>query len=170
MKNLIVREAVISDAVKIYNLIMKTSDETNFLSCSSEERKGGFTIEGQEAHIKKTINSNNKIYICESEGELIGELGMKSFSKKRLKHRATFGITVLKKFWGIGVGNLLMKNAVDFFYLNEELTKLELEVRSDNVQAINLYKKFGFKTEAEVSNYFFINGKYYSVLIMALIK
>ncbi|MEI6856288.1 GNAT family N-acetyltransferase [Psychrilyobacter sp.] len=171
MKDLIVREAVISDAKEIYNIFMKTSDETEFLACNSEERKeDGFTVKSQEKRIENIINSNNKLYICEYDGVLIGMLGINIFSRKRLSHRATFGINVLKDFWGIGAGSLLMNKAVDFFNLNKKLTKFELEVRSDNIQAINLYKKFGFETEGEISRYFCINGKYYSAFLMSLIK
>lgn len=171
MKNLIVREAVISDAQEIYNIFMKTSDETEFMACSSEERKeDGFTVEGQEKRIKNIINSNNKLYICKHDGVVIGMLGIDIFSRKRLSHRATLGINILKDYWGIGAGSLLMKNAVDFFNLNKELTKFELKVRSDNIQAINLYKKFGFETEGEISKYFCINDKYYSAFLMSLMK
>ncbi|WP_028855980.1 GNAT family N-acetyltransferase [Psychrilyobacter atlanticus] len=171
MKNLIVREAAISDAQEIYNIFMKTSDETEFLACSSKERKeDGFTVESQEKRIEKIINSNNKLYICTCDNVVIGMLGIDISPRKRLSHRAAMGINVLKDYWGMGAGSLLMKNAVDFFHLNENLTKLELEVRSDNLQAVNLYKKFGFKIEGEISKYFCINDKYYSAFLMSLIK
>ena len=171
MKNLIVREALISDAQEIYDIFMKTSDETDFMACSSLERKeGGFTVKTQEKHIKNTINSNNKLYICKYDGVLIGILGINIFSRKRLSHRATLSINVLKDYWGIGAGNLLMKNAVNFFNSNKELTKFELEVICDNIQAVNLYKKFGFKIEGEISRYFCIDNKYYSAFLMSLIK
>lgn len=171
MKNLIVREALISDAREIYDIFMKTSDETDFLACSSREREeDDFTVETQEKQIKNILNSNNKLYVCECDGKVIGMLGIKSFSRKRLSHRAALGINVLKDYWGIGAGTLLMKNAVDFFHLNEELTKFELEVRSDNIQAVSLYKKFGFEIEGEISKYFRIDDRYYSAFLMSLIK
>lgn len=171
MKNLIVREALISDAQEIYDIFMKTSDETEFLACSSKDRKeDGFTVKTQEKHIESVLNSNNKLYICICDNVVIGMLGIDIFSRKRLSHRAAMGINVLKDYWGIGAGTLLMKKAVDFFHLNEELTKFELEVRSDNVQAVNLYKKFGFKIEGEISKYFCINDKYYSAFLMSLMK
>ncbi|MGB6127391.1 MAG: GNAT family N-acetyltransferase [Psychrilyobacter sp.] len=171
MNNLIVREAILSDAQEIYDLFMETSDETEFLACSSKERKNtGFTIKSQEKHIEKIINSNNQLYICICDGVIIGMLGIDIFSRKRLCHRATLGINVLKDYWGIGAGSLLMEQAVNFFQSNKKLIKFELEVRSDNLQAINLYKKFGFKIEGEISKYFCINDIYYFAFLMSLIK
>lgn len=171
MNNLIVREALISDSKEIYNIFMKTSDETEFLACSSEERrKDGFTVESQKKWLKNIIDSNNKLYVCQYNKILIGFLGINIFSRKRLSHRATLGINVLKDFWGIGAGSLLMNEAVKHFNSNKQLSKFELEVRIDNTKAINLYKKFGFKIEGEISRYFCINDKYYSAFLMSLIK
>lgn len=59
---------------------------------------------------------------------------------------------------------------IEHFNGDKELTKLELEVRSDNNQAIKLYEKFGFKIEEEISKYFHINGISYSEDIMGVEK
>jgi putative acetyltransferase len=48
---------------------------------------------------------------------------------------------------GKGVGTALMQEAVNLADKWLNLTRLELEVHTDNEPAIRLYKKFGFNIE-----------------------
>ena len=61
---------------------------------------------------------------------------------------------VVKKPWrNQGVGNLLLNNLVSLCKeLN--LSSLSLEVNEDNIPAIHLYKKFGFKQIGLRKNYY----------------
>lgn len=61
-----------------------------------------------------------------------------------MSHRAELGITVRKDYWGQGIGSLLMKELIKYAKENR-IEILNLDVRSDNVNAIHLYEKFGFK-------------------------
>jgi L-phenylalanine/L-methionine N-acetyltransferase len=49
---------------------------------------------------------------------------------------------------GRGAGTVLMQSAVDLADKWLNLTRLELEVYTDNESVIRLYKKFGFTIEA----------------------
>ena len=64
-------------------------------------------------------------------------------TKYKLHHRAEFGISILKEYWGLGLGKALtsacIQCAKDAGYI-----QLELDVVADNVRAINLYKSLGF--------------------------
>ncbi|WP_444928219.1 GNAT family N-acetyltransferase [Microbulbifer sp. TRSA002] len=44
---------------------------------------------------------------------------------------------------------------------------MELEVYTNNEQAIGLYKKYGFEVEGTAKNYAFRNGEYADVYLMA---
>jgi RimJ/RimL family protein N-acetyltransferase len=44
--------------------------------------------------------------------------------------------------------------------------KIDLEVREDNLRAINLYLKYGFKIEGRISRGMLIDGKYYDLYCM----
>lgn len=168
MRKIQVRLATDKDAQIIYNLILHSSDETNFLALDSAERlEEGFSKES----VENLINGNlNRMFICFFEDIPIGVLGIHYMQRKRFKHRASIGINVLKKYWGLGAGKALLSKAIEHFNDDKELTKLELEVRSDNNRAIKLYEKFGFKIEGEISQYFHINGISYSGYIMGIEK
>lgn len=53
-------------------------------------------------------------------------------------------IGVLPAFRRIGIGSLLMSKVCDFFNENNVI-KASLDVRSKNLEAQNLYKRFGFE-------------------------
>lgn len=163
-----VRLATIKDAQIIYDLLFQSSDETDFLAVDSKER----LEEGFSKEKIKTLLSNNsdRIFICFLGSVPIGMLGIHFMQRKRVKHRASIGINVLKKYWELGAGKALLSKAIEHFNSDKELTKLELEVRSDNNRAIKLYEKFGFKIEGEISQYFHINGIFYSGYIMGIEK
>ena len=62
---------------------------------------------------------------------------------KKIRHRASFGIGVMRAFWGRGVGRALTTACVA---LAKEagFRQLELDVVADNAAAIALYQSCGF--------------------------
>ena len=59
---------------------------------------------------------------------------------------------------GKGIGDKLLKYLIEK-YKNHNIKNITLEVREDNLVAINLYKKYGFKTVALRKKYYnAING------------
>ncbi|MHC3449062.1 N-acetyltransferase family protein, partial [Pediococcus pentosaceus] len=80
----------------------------------------------------------------------------------------TFGISVLKEFSGQGIGSMLLAEIINYAKsINLEI--LELEVRTDNIPAIHLYKKFGFKEYGLYEKFFKIDHKYYDGTLMLLV-
>ncbi len=64
--------------------------------------------------------------------------------RSKMKHRASFGITVMKEYWNLGLGSMMISEMLEF--LNEQgYEQVELEVLESNVNAIYLYNKHGFK-------------------------
>ena len=82
-------------------------------------------------------------------------------------HRAELGITVKKNYWGQGIGSLLMQELINYARENG-IEIINLEVRSDNVNAIHLYKKFGFKHIGTSPAFFKIDGTYADFELMYL--
>jgi RimJ/RimL family protein N-acetyltransferase len=69
----------------------------------------------------------------------------------------------------VGLGTAMLSKLIDLAK-KEGLHRVGLTVVADNKPAINLYKKFGFKTEgAKKDAYFGEDGKYHDEIMMGLI-
>ncbi|HMR66031.1 MAG TPA: GNAT family N-acetyltransferase, partial [Anaerolineae bacterium] len=71
---------------------------------------------------------------------------------------------------GRGVGTALMQAAVDLADKWLNLTRLELNVFTDNALAIRLYEKFGFTIEGTQVDYAFRDGRYIDSYLMARLR
>jgi L-phenylalanine/L-methionine N-acetyltransferase len=69
-----------------------------------------------------------------------------------------------------GIGTALMQAAVDLADKWLNLTRVELEVYTDNAPAIQLYKKFGFTCEGTLAQFAFRNGQYVDSYLMARLR
>ena len=71
---------------------------------------------------------------------------------------------------GKGAGTALMQAAVDLADKWLNLTRLELQVYTDNEPAIRLYKKFGFVVEGTQVRGNFRDGEYVDLYAMARLR
>jgi len=99
---------------------------------------------------------------------VIGWCDITSLNRPVFSHAGTLGIGVLKNYRGHGIGKALMKTALDLAF-QKGLTRIELTAREDNKRAIELYKKFGFKTEGVHQKSILLDGEYYNQVFMALL-
>ena len=101
--------------------------------------------------LKEELESINSKYIVvkTNDGEIIGFAGIKII----LDSADIMNIVVKKSWRNQGVGNLLLNNLISLCKeLN--LVSLSLEVNEDNLPAIHLYEKFGFKQISVRKNYY----------------
>lgn len=163
-KEIIIREAKIEDTESIISYIKTIILESENLSFE----KGEFnpTLAAEKEYIKTIIKSPNQCFLISLIGtKIIGNLTINIINRTRLKHSGELSITVLKEYWNQGVASNLMEEFIQWLK-STNLTKINLKVKEDNIQAINLYKKFGFIREGIISKYFYINGQYYSAILM----
>lgn len=59
---------------------------------------------------------------------------------------------VLSDYQNKGIGTKLLKYLIECY--GKKIDNITLEVRSDNIKAINLYKKMGFTAKAVRKNYY----------------
>ena len=101
--------------------------------------------------LKEELESPNSKYIIAktNDGEIIGFTGIKV-----LVDNADIMNIVVKKSWrNQGVGNLLLNNLISICK-DLNLLSLSLEVNEDNLPAIHLYEKVGFKQVGLRKNYY----------------
>ncbi|MCZ7671289.1 MAG: GNAT family N-acetyltransferase [Chloroflexi bacterium] len=73
-------------------------------------------------------------------------------------------------YWGMGIGSQLMAAILDISDNWLNLTRVQLEVNTDNPAAIHLYEKFGFEIEGTHKYHAFGNGRWADSYFMARLK
>ncbi len=164
-KELIVRPATRSDADEILQLLNTVGGESDNLTYGSEEL--GFTASQEEEIIEQHNKSCNSLFIvAQYMGKIIGILNFSGGNRGRIAHCGMFGMSVLKDYWGIGVGTCLVDFMLDWAVETDIIKKIELQVRVDNTRAIQLYKKMGFVVEGRLRKSIKIDGEYFDTLYM----
>jgi RimJ/RimL family protein N-acetyltransferase len=164
---IIIRNAVDDDAGKILIFLKDVFSETDFLDLTSDEF---FRTEKQQKDLIRFYNiSQNSVMLLAMDKDnlagiltLTGKIGIKMF------HRATLGLAVKKKYWGLGIAHDLMLAAIETS-LTSPLVKIELEVVTINKRAVNLYKKFGFAIDGIIKYAKIYDGKIYDHYVMSKI-
>ena len=140
---LTVRSLCADDAEALSAFRLATYRETHFLARYPEECA---SLEAVQKGLAGSEASALNFEVGAFAGEkLAGEFGVAQVRPHiKYRHRAVMGISVLKDYWGCGLGSFLMQLAVDQAKANG-FEQLELDVYSDNARAIHLYDKFGFE-------------------------
>lgn len=102
--------------------------------------------------------------------EVLGHTGIDMLSRARRRHVATFGIVVKSSGRGKGVGSALIAAAVDVCDRWANITRIELQVYTDNHAAIAIYKKHGFVVEGTGRQYAIRNGALVDAHYMVRLK
>lgn len=105
------------------------------------------------------------------ENEVIGQLGLHTFpNRPRRRHVGQIGMSVRDDWQGKDAGSALMQAAIDLADNWLNLSRLELDVYTDNEPAIHLYKKFGFVIEGTHARFAFRDGEFVDVYAMARLR
>lgn len=79
------------------------------------------------------------------DDKIVGLAGFSSVgSREKIRHRAEFGISVEKEFWGLGIGRALTEACIECAK-DAGYRQLELEAVAENSSAIALYESLGFR-------------------------
>lgn len=165
---IVFRKANKFDSRPILEYINTISGESEFLTFG--EGEFGKTVEQEESFIDNISKQNNALFIiAETEGKIIGTLNFSGGTRPRIEHTGEFGVSVLKEYWGQGIGTKLIKYLIKWCKESGIIRKVNLRVRSDNYSAIHIYKKLGFSEEGLIKRDFFIDGKFYDSIFMGLL-
>ena len=139
----IVRNGTKPDAQGVWDNFVLTHGETEFLTTYPEEVT--FTLEQEEMYLKKKEESDrDAALLAEVDGKIVGTAGIDSRgSAEKTRHRASFGISIAKAWWGLGIGRALTEACIECAR-HAGYSQLELEVVADNYRAMELYKSVGF--------------------------
>ena len=141
---LLVRNAVASDARAVRDIMQRTHAETDYLLSYPDEQS---VDDEQEARsLAETERSDNEVeLVAVVDGRIVGSAGVTAVGgRRKLAHRARFGISVLKDYWGMGIGRVAMEASIDCAR-RAGYTQLELDVVAGNERAVSLYRRAGFE-------------------------
>ena len=164
--NIAYRAAESSDAAQLLEYLKQVGGETDNLSFGAAGIP--FTLEQEAALLERIANSPHSRFFLALDGEkIVGNACVDGSANARLRHRRSLAISVLRDYWGRGVGTGLMERMLAF--ARESGAELvSLEVRSDNERAKALYRKFGFVSFGTFPKYFKIGGQFFDVDCMTL--
>ncbi|MEM9485862.1 MAG: GNAT family N-acetyltransferase [Cyanobacteria bacterium P01_F01_bin.116] len=116
----------------------ETIPEVNFIPTIEEERKWLIANDGERGIV----------YVAISKNDVVGMINGSIPSKPEFNHTCEFGMSVLSSHRNQGLGSKLMQ---DFLKWSEKtnIEIVELNVFSNNLPALKLYKKYGFKVDGE---------------------
>lgn len=167
-KKVVLRNAVIDDAENLISIMKKVDTETTFLLREPEEFT--LTIDEEKEYIQSKQGSEvDLLLLAEVEGKIIGACGLNGSSKKRLRHSINLGISILRDYWGMGIGKKLIETGINCAKEND-ISRITLQVDANNFRAINLYLKLGFEIEGMLKNdKRLVDGTYINSYTMALL-
>ena len=142
-KEILVRSAGPNDAILVQKHREITSAETHFMAREPED--GQMNEEGIKSALSDMEKSERDFAVTAFfNGEVIGDLGVTSVrSLLKYRHRAYLGMSIRRAYTGMGLGNFMMKIALQQAHRNG-FEQIELGVFSDNEIARHLYQKNGF--------------------------
>lgn len=165
MEEFDIREATPEDAEKIIAYLAQVGGETDYLSFGKEGLPIS-TAEEEKFIQNMKEEEHSVLYVVWKNGEIVGDASLNGFSR-RMSHRAEFGISVVESEWGQGIGSALLQKCI--MYAKEHTIELiNLEVRSDNIRAIQVYEKYGFRKIGTSPAYYKMDGTYYDFDLMVL--
>ena len=137
------RNGTTEDGQALLNIFNVTHAQTDFLLTYPEEHS--YTAEDEAELLRRKTDSADEVeLLAELDGKIVGCAGINCVGRKeKIRHRAEFGISVDKAYWGLGVGRALTKACIECAN-RAEYAQLELEVVAENRSAIALYESVGF--------------------------
>lgn len=166
-KEVVIREAVATDARELIAYVQKIAGETDFLTLGPGEFSSCVTAE--EDYIEDFAAGDNRIFlIAEINGHIIGVSHFGGGETIRMHHTGEFGVGVFKEYWSQGIGLALMEQLLGWARNSGMIRKINLRVHKDNKRAIDLYVRLGFKSEGVKTREFCIDGIFYDAILMGL--
>jgi len=155
-----------ADAPAALDYIESVAGESDFLTFGPGEF--GATLEQEVARIRMLADpAKGMLFKADLEGRMVALASLGRSPRARIRHVGDFGLSVLKAFWGKGIGTALSR-AVMAEGRRTGVTRMALQVRDDNVRAIRMYEKLGFKHEGRLRRAMTAHGIEYDLLVMGM--
>lgn len=165
--HLTLRRAAARDAEQLLGFVEQVAGESENITFGPGEF--GLSVEEERAFLQQNAEAPSSLYlIAEAAGEIAGTLIFSTGKRPRLQHAGEFGMTVLRKYWNLGVGSQMLAYLIEWAKQSGTIRKINLRVRVDNLPAIHLYEKYGFVQEGRLTREFYLHEQFVDVYMMGL--
>jgi len=168
-KKIILRSPEISDSKDLLEYLVKCAGETDYLGRYPEEITR--TIDEEDSYISKQLEDEKSFDVSAFvDNKLVANGTIYCIrGNMKTKHRAGYGIAVLKDYWDLGIGHMLTKCCINHAKkLGYE--QVELEVVADNKRAVHVNEQHGFKICGTIVNAEKLKDGTYRDLLMMICK
>lgn len=125
------------------------------------------SLENCTTFVQENIRKCHVALVALLDERVVGWCDILPIPRHSTRHVGVVGLGVLEGFRGRGIGPALLQAALDKARA-AGMTRIELDVREDNLPAIALYERFGFEREGLKRNAVRVDGKYGNLIGMAL--
>ena len=128
------------------------------------------SLEDEKDYLTTRKNNSMPFVIVKLENdEMIGTAGLEHINQ--INKSATLGIMIgEKENRGNGYGEEAINLLLDYGFNYLNLNSINLDVLEINKRGIACYKKCGFKEMGKRRENVFVNGKYYDMVVMDILK
>jgi RimJ/RimL family protein N-acetyltransferase len=159
-----VRRAEPGDATALVQLADAVGQEEGRWILTSE----GWRSIGDERRYLKTVlrHPDAAVFVAEDDGSVVGRLSLSRDPHPASRHVADLGLMVAASHRGLGIGTMLLEEAVRWSRVSE-IRKLELHVFPWNEPALRLYESFGFEREGYRKGHYARDDELVDAILMA---
>ncbi len=121
-----------------------------------------------EPFYRHVVESKLIYLVAKLDGRAVGWCDVRPTFGQARAHVGLLGMGLLPEARHRGIGRLLITRAIDVSR-KRGLGRIELSVRSDNANAMALYKSVGFEEDGLLRKAFLIDGEYFDLHTMGLL-
>lgn len=164
---LTLRPASPNDAERVLAYLEQVVGESDNLTAGPGEF--GISVEQERVFLQQALETPTSLYLlAEIADEIVGVLTFNTEKRPRVQHGGEFGMSVLRAYWGQGIGSQMLAYLLAWARHTSLIRKINLRVRVDNLAAIHLYEKYGFVREGRRTREFYLHGQFVDVFLMGL--
>ena len=139
MKKLTLRAVVSEGAGMRYNKTIMLSNGVECCLRNGTESDGQLVLD----NFNLTHSETDYLLTYPDENSFNAEQESQFLKENKVRHRAEFGISVAKKYWGLGIGKALLASCIECAKA-AGYSQLELNVVAENERAVSMYEQAGF--------------------------
>lgn len=170
MTDYIIRRATVDDAEQMVEHMKRIVVEPDNGIVRSEVDEV-MSVEEERTTLRELETADNSILVVAvtPDNHVIGVTGFIGGKRRALRHTGSIGIAIDKEWRSKGVGTAMMQFLIDWARGTGIITRMELEVNTNNERAVHVYQKVGFVVEGRKQKALFKEGRYLDNYVMALL-